>query len=109
MSEKKYGDMSEQELRTEIANLKEKSRKAESLGIINEYAVYERKATMAQSYLIDPSNIKPGNMYRISSDPGMFFQVEYIKGRFAWGYRLGGDKYEEALPISLLEPIKEGK
>lgn len=101
--------MTEQELRTEIANLKEKSRKAEQLGIVNEYAVYERKATMAQSFLIDPSSINPGELYRITSDPGVFFQVEYLKGRFAWGYRLGGDKYEEALPISLLEPLKEGK
>ena len=50
MSEKKYSDMTEQELRTEIANLKEKSRKAEQLGIVNEYAVYERKATMAQAF-----------------------------------------------------------
>ena len=58
---------------------------------------------------MDPRTIKPGEMYRITGDPGVFFQVEYLKGRFAWGYRLGGDKYEEALPISLLEPIKEGK
>lgn len=101
--------MTEQELRTEIANLKEKARKAEQLGIVNEYAVYERKATMAQAFLIDPTSIKPGEMYRITGDPGMFFQVEYLKGQFAWGYRLGGDKFEEALPISLLETIKEGK
>ncbi|WP_313893646.1 YfhH family protein [Psychrobacillus sp.] len=109
MNEKKYGDMTEQELRTEIANLKEKARKAEQLGIINEFAVYERKVAMAQAYLIDPSTIKAGEMYRITGDPGMFFQVEYLKGRFAWGYRLGGDRYEEALPISLLEALKEGK
>ncbi|WP_144511785.1 YfhH family protein [Bacillus sp. FJAT-22090] len=109
MSEKKYSEMTEHELRTEIANLKEKARKAEQLGIVNEYAVYERKATMAQSFLTDPSSIKPGEMYRIIGDPGMFFQVEYLKGRFAWGYRLGGDRFEEALPISLLEPLKEGK
>ena len=109
MSNKKYSEMTEQELRAEIANLKEKARKAEQLGIVNEFAVYERKATMAQAFLTDPSSIKAGEMYRISGDPGMFFQVEYLKGRFAWGYRLGGDRFEEALPISLLEVIKEGK
>lgn len=109
MNEKKYSDMTEHELRTEIAKLKEKARKAEQLGIVNEYAVYERKATMAESFLTDPSSIKTGEMYRIIGDPGMFFQVEYLKGRFAWGYRLGGDRYEEALPIALLEPLKEGK
>ncbi|WP_277586989.1 YfhH family protein [Psychrobacillus antarcticus] len=109
MSEKKYSDMTVPELRTEIANLKEKSRKAEQLGIVNEYAVYERKALMAQAFLIDPATIKRGEMYRIIGDPGVFFNVEYLKGRFAWGYRLGGDKYEEALPISMLESLEERK
>ena len=108
-TEKKYSYMSENELRQTIANLLEKARKASQLGHVNEFAVYERKAIMAQAYLVDPSEIKPGEMYRIEGDPGVFFQVEYLKGRFAWGYRLGGDKYEEALPISMLESIEEGK
>lgn len=43
---KNYAAMSEHELREEIAMLKEKARKAEQLGIINEFAVYERKALM---------------------------------------------------------------
>lgn len=104
--DKKYSQMTPEELRQEIANLKEKARKAEQLGIVNEFAVYERKATMAQSYLIDPKTIVPGEMYKISGDPGVYFKVDYLKGRFAWGHRLGGDYFEEALPIALLEPIK---
>lgn len=109
MMEKPYAQMTEQELREEIAKLKEKARKAEQLGIVNEYAVYERKATMAASYLIDPETIIPGEMYRIDGAPGEYFKVEYLKGRFAWGYRLSGDRYEESLPISLLVPLKAGK
>ena len=109
MAEKNYAEMTEQELREEIAFLKEKARKAEQLGIINEFAVYERKVTMAASYLVDPSTIIPGEMYRIDGAPGEFFKVEYLKGRFAWGYRLGGNRYEEALPISILLPMKVGK
>ncbi|MBM7707415.1 hypothetical protein JOD03_002361 [Chryseomicrobium aureum] len=104
--DKKYSQMNEQELRQEIANLKEKSRKAEQLGIVNEYAVYERKAKMAQAYLIDPKSIIPGELYKIEGDPGVYFKVEYLKGRFAWGYRLGGERFEEALPISMLEKVK---
>lgn len=106
MLEKTYAQMTEQELREEIAKLKEKARKAEQLGIVNEFAVYERKAIMAASYLVDPDTIIPGEIYRIDGAPGEFFKVEYLKGRFAWGYRLGGDRYEEALPISLLFPVK---
>ena len=101
--------MTEHELREEIARLKEKARKAEQLGIVNEFAVYERKALMAAAYLVDSDTIVPGEMYRITGAPGEFFQVEYLKGRFAWGHRLGGDKYEEALPLSILAPMKVGK
>lgn len=107
--EKKYSLMSEIELRQVIANLLEKARKASQLGNVNEYEVFERKAIMAQAYLLDPDQFIPGEMYRIEGDPGVFFQIDYLKGRFAWGYRLGGEKYIEALPISMLKPLKEGK
>ncbi|MFD1204445.1 MULTISPECIES: YfhH family protein [Sporosarcina] len=108
-NEKKYSEMNEHELRSEIGRLMEKARKAEQLGIINEYAVYQRKAVMAQSYLIDPATIKKGEIYKIDGDEGVFFKVDYLKGRFAWGYRLGGERSEEALPIAMLKPVKEGK
>lgn len=107
--EKKYSEMNEHELRTEIANLREKARKAEQLGIVNEYAVYQRKMVMAQAFLVDPATIEPGEIYRIEGDEGMFFQVDYLKGRFAWGHRLGGTRAVEALPISMLKPVKSGK
>lgn len=109
MSEQLYAAMTEQELRNEIARLREKARKAEQLGIVNEYAVYERKATMASAYLVDLDTIIPGEMYRIDGTPGVFFQVDRLKGRFAWGHRLGSDRFEEALPVSLLLPMKAGK
>ena len=107
--EKKYSKMTEPELRKEIGDLLEKARKASQLGHINEFAVFERKAVMAQAYLVDPSQFIPGEVYRIEGDPGVFFQVDYLKGRFAWGYRMGGEKFAEALPISMLKPLKEGK
>ncbi|MTD32101.1 YfhH family protein [Planomicrobium sp. YIM 101495] len=105
--EKRYSEMTEQELRTEIAGLREKARKAEQLGIVNEFAVLERKSIMAAAYLVDPADFEKGEVYRIEGDPNMFFQIDYLKGRFAWGYRLGGSKHTEALPISMLRPLKE--
>lgn len=107
--ENNYASMTEQELRDEIAMLKEKARKAEALGILNEYAVYERRALMAAAYLVNLDDIKLGEMYRLEGAPGEFFLVERLKGRFAWGYRLGGEKYEEAIPVSMLLPMKVGK
>ena len=108
-NEKKYSQMTEHELRTEIGTIMEKARKAEQLGMVNEYAVYQRKAVMAQSYLIDPKTISKDEIYRIDGDEGVFFHVDYLKGRFAWGYRLGGERAMEALPIAMLKTVKEGK
>lgn len=95
--------MTEHELREEIAQLKEKARKAEQLGMVNEFAVLERKAVMAQAYLISPDLFTPGKIYEIEGDPGQFFKIDYLNGVFAWGYRLSGDGKEEALPISMLK------
>lgn len=103
---KSYEAMTEHELRTEIATLREKARKAEALGIVNEYAVYQRKVVIAQSFLIDPATIIPGELYHIEGDEGVYFKVDYLKGRFAWGYRLGGKLAEEALPIAMLKEVK---
>ncbi|OLN21353.1 hypothetical protein BTO30_15440 [Domibacillus antri] len=101
-NEKRYSEMSEVELKQEIARLREKARKAEQLGIVNEFAVYDRRATMAQAYLLNPDDFKPGKLYELTTDPGHYFKIEYMNGVFAWGYRLNGDGKEEGIPISLL-------
>ncbi|MFD2680153.1 YfhH family protein [Bacillus seohaeanensis] len=105
--EKRYSELSEYELKQEIAELKEKARKAEQLGIVNEFAVLERKTIMARAYLMNPDDFKAGEIYGIESDPGVYFKIDYMNGIFAWGYRLGGDGKEEALPISLLTLAKK--
>ena len=50
MSDKRLSEMSEQELRHEIQLCKEKMRKAEMNGIINEYDVYESKVIVAELF-----------------------------------------------------------
>ncbi|MDQ0231740.1 YfhH family protein [Metabacillus malikii] len=102
MHNKRYSEMSEYELTSEIGQLKEKARKAEQLGIINEFAVLERKITMAKSYLLNPANYKPGDIYEIEGDPGEKFKISYMNGIFAWGHRTSSPNVEEALPIAML-------
>ncbi|UOQ92616.1 YfhH family protein [Halobacillus shinanisalinarum] len=105
--ERRYSDFSYEELRAEVAELKEKALKAEQLGMVNEYAVHERKIIMAKSYMIDPSQFNATEVYEIEGDPAHTFYIEYMNGVFAWGYRKdkqgerAGDE-EEALPISML-------
>ncbi|RIW32319.1 DUF1811 family protein [Bacillus salacetis] len=104
--ETRYSELNEYELKQEIAQLREKARKAEQLGMVNEFAVLERKAIMAQAYLLNPKEFKPGEIYGIEGDPGVYFKIDYLNGVFAWGYRLGGTGKEEALPISMLNQKK---
>lgn len=98
--EKRFSEMDEYELKLEISMLNEKAKKAEQLGQGNEYAVYERRKTLAQSYLIDPSTIEPGAAYRMT-DGITLFEVSYMNGRFAWGYRTG-ERELTGVPIALL-------
>lgn len=99
--EQRFSEMSDYELRLEIEKLNDKAKKAEQMGMINELAVYERKIAMAQAYMMDPSQFKMGDVYEIKNDPGEPFEIAYINGTFAWGYR-GKSEEQSAFPISLL-------
>ncbi|MGN1400052.1 MAG: YfhH family protein [Bacillus sp. (in: firmicutes)] len=105
MEEKRYSTMTTHELQQEVAALREKARKAEQMGMVNEFAVLERKAIMAKAYMLDPADFTAGEIYGIEGDPGAYFKVDYMNGVFAWGYRLNGPGKEEALPISMLKHI----
>ena len=104
MSEdKKFVEMTEYELNTVIADYREKMRKAEAIGILNEYEVYKRKALIAEAYLVDTSKIETGKVYGLIGETRSYFKVERINGVFAWGFRLKGSKIEEGIPVSLLQ------
>ncbi|MCI2847863.1 YfhH family protein [Staphylococcus hominis] len=103
MSDKRLSEMSEQELRHEIQLCKEKMRKAEMNGIMNEYDVYESKVIVAESYLVDRSKINIGRMYKLNDGSEQYFKVERLKGVFAWGYRINSTNPEEGLPFALLK------
>lgn len=99
--EQKYSRMKPAELQKEIAELKIKAQKAEQMGMINEYAVHERKMIMAQAYLIDPSDFIPGMVYEIKDGENETFLIDYMNGVFAWGFR-NSNQTKEAVPISVL-------
>lgn len=100
--EKRFSQMTEYEIKQEIAYLNEKAKKAEQMGMVNEFAVYERKVVLAKAYLLNPEDFKPGEQYEIEHHPGATFTIDYMNGVFAWGF-MAGSKEEEAFPISLLK------
>ncbi|KZZ84458.1 MULTISPECIES: YfhH family protein [Bacillaceae] len=102
MQTQRYSEMTQFELNTEIGALKEKARKAEQMGMVNEFAVLDRKISMAKSYLLNPADYKAGDEYEIEGAPGEMFKIVYMNGIFAWGHRLETPDKEEALPISVL-------
>ncbi|MBO0378097.1 YfhH family protein [Staphylococcus warneri] len=103
MKQKKLSEMSEQELRHEIQTYKEKMRKAEMNGILNEYDVYQSKVIVAESYLVDRNQIELGRIYQLNDGSDQYFKVERLKGIFAWGFRIKSSEPEEGLPIALLK------
>ncbi|AOM83650.1 YfhH family protein [Salisediminibacterium beveridgei] len=98
--QRKYSEMSMAELQTEIGELTVKAQKAEQRGMISEFAVHERKILMAQAYLMDPDEFNSGERYQFKGDESDYFDIDYINGVFAWGYRSGESKLE-AVPISV--------
>ncbi|WP_425348925.1 YfhH family protein [Halalkalibacter urbisdiaboli] len=99
--DKRFSEMDEFELKNEIAKLNEKAKKAEQLGMMNEFAVYERRTLIAKAYLLEPNDFKPGQTYSMV-DGDSSFQISYMNGHFAWGYRNNGTALE-GIPISLLK------
>ncbi|WP_085521187.1 YfhH family protein [Tuberibacillus sp. Marseille-P3662] len=104
--ERRYSDMSKHELRLEIAELKEKARKAEQMGMVNDFAVQQRKAQMAEAYLLDPSAFNPGDVCQVVVNPELTaFTISYMNGVFAWGTHQDSDNVV-AYPISILKQVR---
>lgn len=97
--EKRFSEMSDYELDQNIREFSEKARKAEQMGMVNEYAVYKRKIDMAKAYLLNPNEFEPGQVYEVN---GKDFVIDHMKGTFAWG-RLDQSDELSAYPISVLE------
>ena len=103
MVQKNLSEMAEQELRHETQTYKEKMRKAEMNGIMNEYDVYQSKVIIAESYLVDRNKVEIGKIYKLNDGSEQYFKVERLKGVFAWGFRIKSSEPEEGLPLALLK------
>lgn len=102
MSHKRLSEMERHEIYQEIQSYKEKMRKAEMNGIMNEYDVYANKVVIAESYLVNREDIQIGATYPLKDGSNAHFKVKHLKGVFAWGYREGANQ-EEGIPLSLLQ------
>lgn len=99
--------MTRKELNHYIQTKREAMRRAEMMGVENEYRVLERQVLIAECYLIDLSLVEQGKIYKVISQEDHYFKVEYIKGIFAWGFFVNGDEKESAIPVSMLQLPKQ--
>lgn len=106
-----YSDYTVEQLREELGKLVELSQKAQQLGEISKYEIYERKIQMVSSYMMNPDEFQPKKRYRLKGDPGYTFKITKMEGIMAWGHRINllGQQLEqeEALPIALLDEMVE--
>ncbi|GEN46801.1 YfhH family protein [Alkalibacillus haloalkaliphilus] len=104
--QRRYSQYTVEQLQQEVAELTEKAQKAEQMGMVNEYAVHQRKIVMAKSYMKNPREYRRGQVYEIDGSPSELFEIDYMNGVFAWGTRKSKQgevvNDEEALPIALL-------
>ena len=99
--DKRYSEMSVEELNRELLRLKEATMKKHQAGFLSEASVLEQKFYMAKSYLLEPSSFHPGEDYHVTGQEGLF-RINYLNGVMAWGTFANSDE-EIALPISRLE------
>jgi hypothetical protein len=95
---KRYGEMSRDELLSEVDKLEAEKRRAE---FPSQAEMLERKIWMAKAYTLAAESFSPG-IYAVEgySEP---FELNYVNGIMAWG-RMGSED-ESSFPISMLRRI----
>lgn len=103
-----FNKMTRREIEAYIGDKREQMRKAEMMGIENEYRVLERQVLIAESYQIDLSQIEQGKIYKVVSNEDHYFKVEKLNGVFAWGFYIDGNERETGIPVSMLQLNRKG-
>lgn len=100
--ERLYSQMSKEELKALMKQLKEDALQLYEQGAFQEVMVLRTKYYLAASYLMDPSEIKEGATYYVEGIPGNpTFVVTRLDGIMAHGI-LSSSPVEEAYPIAML-------
>lgn len=74
------------QLKEEESILKENLMEAEQQQHTKFIAVYQRKIEIVQSYMLDQSKFKAGDLFELESTPDHLFEIDEMSGVIAWGY-----------------------
>lgn len=83
-----YKTYSMQQFIEEENILKEKLKQAQSKNSKNHIAIYTRKIEVVRSFMLDADDFQPGNVFTLIEDPIHLFEIDEIKGVFAWGFKV---------------------
>jgi hypothetical protein len=98
---KKYSEMTEQELHSEMQRLLQEGRRKQQAGFPSEANILEQKFYLAKSYLRNPEEIICGQEYCVAGEEEVF-KVSYLNGVFAWG-KFPSSTEDVGFPIGRLE------
>ncbi|MBO8172301.1 MAG: DUF1811 family protein [Bacillaceae bacterium] len=102
MASKRYSEMSEEELLSEMDKLAREAEEAQKNGNHTLLPILEQKYYMARSYYTDPKTIRENETYQVEGYEESF-TVEYLNGVMAWG-RFPSSTELTAIPIGRLIP-----
>ncbi|WLV24606.1 DUF1811 family protein [Aciduricibacillus chroicocephali] len=77
--------------------LKEKLRQAKIEKSKNHIAIYTRKIEIVRSFMLNPADFQQGDLFELIEDPDHLFEINEIKGVFAWGYKINKVTGERSL------------
>jgi len=83
-----YKTYTNHQLQEEVEMLKEKLAQAKQDGIKSRIAIYTRKIEVVRSFMLDANDFQPGDTFTLQEDQDHIFEINEVKGVFAWGYRI---------------------
>ncbi|TCS95823.1 DUF1811 family protein [Hazenella coriacea] len=98
----RYSQMTKGELLDEIQRLENEQMNALREGWESQAEMFKQKRNLARSYLVEPTAIKPNQLYQVEEQDSLF-RVAYLNGVMAWGH-LENSAEEIALPLAVLHP-----
>ncbi|KRG11846.1 DUF1811 family protein [Lederbergia galactosidilytica] len=104
-----YKTYSHQQLQEEVEILKEKLKQAQLEDRTNHILVYTRKIELVQSFMLNPDDFQPGDIFEIIQEPDYLFEIIEISGVTAWGYKIykGDGKKDHEQRGKLLAQLRQ--
>lgn len=94
-----------EQLEEEEQLLKMKLKEAQENQETRFIAVHQRKIEIVQSYMIDQSQFKVGDLFELNNDSEHLFEIDEMVGVIAWGYLTDLQTHEKNDPTDRIAKL----